>query len=274
MRSPYVDALRTQLVDAAGREHPAARGWMLRLAPIAVAAALVVAANLGLRALDLGGTEREARPPQPERLSGRTLFGGTPAPGVRYVDRSLRPQVSFQVGDELWLAHDTDRSDLLMLERRRTPTSRGERAGLAALAFARLERVTDVRTGRSVAAPADLLAWLRRHPDVRAGRSGETKVAGLPARFLDTTIAFTRPAHHDRSCEAAATALSADPTAPATPCTQLFPGSGYVSGSRIRWLFVDAGNRTLTIAIQAWNPKAYQRIAHPAQQVLRSLRIG
>lgn len=277
MTSEYIGALRAQLLEAAAREQD--RRWpprvAVRLRVLAVAAVAIAALVVGVSALDLRSDERVAKPPPPERLTGRPLFGGSLEPGVRYVTRKLDPQISFEVSDGTWFVRDATGSDSLALERRRGANTPGAETGpLAYLFFERIVRVTDPGTGRAVAAPRDLLAWLRRHPDLRAGESGRTTVAGRPARFLETTVAFTRPAQRDRVCEARLTTRSTDPNAPLPLCMKLTPDIGLPNGVRTRWIVLDVGGRPFMIEIEGWGKGPYDRVLGPAGRVLDSLQIG
>jgi hypothetical protein len=280
MTSQYVQALREQLVEAAAREAaPSRRRLVLPtlplrplLAGVAFAAALVVAL---LVVPTLGGPE-----PQPGgdggQLAGRRLFGGSLEPDVRYAALGLRPQVSFRVGDDAWLAHDNELPAALFLERRRGLRGGGPQLpSRSAVVIGRIPTVSDPASGHEIPAPRDLLGWLAAHPDLRAGRAGSTTVAGRPARFLDTTAVFTAPVRRDLVCERIFGQFNRDPQRPLRACTRLAQGVAMPRGMRTRWIVVGrTGSKPLVISVEGYGQRAFDEVLGPAQVIVHSLRIG
>ena len=138
----------------------------------AVAAAVLVAI---VAFAATGGGVRNQQPtptptPQPTPAADRDLFGGSLEPGVRYRTRAFVPALSFEVADTEWLVrgrHPAQRAHARAPQPDARPGS--ERPPDSFLTFSRITEVYDPRTGRVEVAPADLHAWMRRHPDLRVG---------------------------------------------------------------------------------------------------------
>ena len=265
----YVEQLREELVAAAAREQvrtrphvglPPLRRLAVATAGLAVAAVLVVAIAGALRS---DPVERPVTPPAPE---GRPLFGGTLFPGERYRTREFVPQLSFVVADDNWDVIDATRQDVLALTRVRRggPEPLGPRPGLV------FQRITDVfdpgvrglRAAR-ISAPADLHAWLARHPDLRVSTTEPVTVAGVTGEAFDIEVRFTRPAHSDPFCRQTFRLT----------CTFLGPRISFVDGMRVRMIQLPLEREPLTIFTVATSERKLAAADRAAAPVLDSLRI-
>jgi len=131
------------------------------------------------------------------------------------------------------------------------------------VAFDRIPRVLDPRSGREVAAPDDLVDWLSRHPDLRAGAPVRTTIAGFAATRIDTRVAFDRPAVPSVECRRNFM----------TECTQLAPLFHFSDGSRVRWYVLDGGPEPFAVTVIGFDQAAYQRALERTWPILASLRI-
>jgi hypothetical protein len=211
------------------------------------------------------GVKDDPRPPRPTPVptpaAERELFGGSLEPAVRYRTRAFVPALSFEVADTEWLVRDATLRSALTLDRRRNRTARpgSELPPRAFLTFSRITQVYDPRSGRIELAPADLHAWMRRHPDLRVGRVEPETVAGVPADSFRVLVRFRRPA------------VSAPECVPLQiTCTAIAPG---------RYFPDRAGMRTIVLATEP-DPLVIDligpsdEIEGPSAPLLRSLRIG
>jgi hypothetical protein len=229
----------------------------------AVAAAVLVAI-VAFAAAGTGVRNQQATPtptPQPTPAADRDLSVGSLEPGVRYHTRAFIPALSFEVADTEWLVRDATLRSALTLDRRRNRTARpgSELPPRAFLTFSRITQVYDPRSGRIELAPADLHAWMRRHPDLRVGRVEPETVAGVPADSFRVLVRFRRPA------------VSAPECVPLQiTCTAIAP---------VRYFPDRAGMRTIVLATEP-DPLVIDligpsdEIEGPSAPLLRSLRIG
>ena len=268
----FVDQLRSELVAAAAREQartrprlalPPLRPLVLATAGLAVTVLLVLAVAGALRS-DHDAAERPVKPPAPE---GRDLFDGTLFSGERYRTRNFVPAMSFVVSDDNWLATETPSSDVLALSR----VNRGGPgpAGLwPTLVFQRIREVydpgvRDLEAGR-IPAPADLHAWLARHPDLRVSRSEPVTVAGASGSSFFVEVRFTRPTHDDPRCRERRRRA----------CTFLGPRLSLFNHLHLRVIQLRTDPEPLTIFTVTTSPRRLDALNRVAAPVLDSLRIG
>jgi hypothetical protein len=228
----------------------------------AVAAAVLVAI-VAFAALG-SGVKTDTTPPRPTPVptpaADRDLFGGSLEPGVRYHTRAFIPALSFEVADTEWIVQDATQPNMLTLERRnRTSRPGSERPPDAFLMFSRITDVYNPRTGRVEVAPADLHAWMRRHPDLRVGAPEQVTVAGVPGESFSIGVNFTRPAVDAPDCHALL-----------LTCTAINPQRYFPDGTRMRTIVLRTEPDPLVIDLIG-NSRA---IDSPADLVLRSLQIG
>jgi hypothetical protein len=215
-----------------------------------------------------GGVKNELPPPTPTPTAPpreRDLFGGSLDPRVRYDTRAFVPALSFEVGDTEWLARDTTSADSVLLERRvRSGQPGGEYPGRSWLSFSRIPVVYDPRRDRQVAAPADLYAWMRRHPDLEVGAQHPAMVADVPGYSFTTHVRFRRPAVFAPVC-----------ILPNVPCTAIAPNRFLLNGARMRTIVLHTSDSDpLVIDLIGLAPRDLAVLGGPAAAVLRSLRIG
>ena len=228
----------------------------------AVAAAVLVAivafAATGTRVRNQQTTPTPTAQPTP--AGDRDLFGGSLEPGVQYHTRAFIPALSFEVADTEWIVQDATQPNMLTLERRnRTSRPGSERPPDSFLMFSRITDVYDPRTGRVEVAPADLHAWMRRHPDLRVGASKPVTVAGVPGESFLIRVDFRRPAVDAPDCHALL-----------LTCTAINPQRYFPDGTHMRTILLRTEPDPLVIDLIG-NAEA---IDSPAVPVLRSLRIG
>ena len=267
----FVDQLREELVAAAAREQahtrprlqlPPLRPMALATAGLALTAILVIAIAGGLRG-DRVQDERPVKPPTPE---GRPLFGGTLFPGERYRTREFAPPLSFVVADDNWDVIDATRADVLAVTRVRRggPGPLGPRPTLV---FQRLRELYEpgVRglDAARVPAPADLRAWLARHPDLRVSTTEPVTVAGVEGAAFDVEVRFSRPVHSDPFCRENFRRT----------CTFLGPELSLFDGWRLRMIQLPVEPEPLTIFTVATSPRRLAALNEVAAPVLDSLRI-
>jgi hypothetical protein len=214
---------------------------------------------------------REVQPNPPAATptpAGRDLFGGTLAPDVRYRTRAFVPTLSFKVADNRWYAGDTSLPDALVLDRRRRLEPGEFMRPLGGISFARMSEVHEpgVRglSASRVAAPADLIDWLREHPDVRVGASRPVRVANVPGERVDVEVRFTRPAHSDPFCRRRFLRT----------CALLAPGMSYFDGTRLHVTVLATEPQPLVIIVAGVNERALATVEEAAAPMLDSLRIG
>ena len=268
----FVEQLREELVTAAAREQartgprlhlPPLRPVAIAAAGLALTAILVIVIAGGLSS-DRAVDEHPAKPPSPE---GRDLFDGTLFPGERYRTRNFVPAMSFVVADDNWLATETASPDVLALSR----VNRGGPgpAGLwPTLVFQRIGEVYDpgVRDleAARMPAPADLHAWLARHPDLRVSRSEPVTVAGASGSSFFVEVRFTRPTHDDPLCRERRRRA----------CTFLGPKLSLFNHMRLRVIQLRTEPEPLTIFTVAMSPRRFDALNRATAPVLDSLRIG
>jgi hypothetical protein len=268
----FVTELRGELVAAAEREQARRMPRIERPGPrlvltAAAAAAMALIVVLAVSALNTRPLpdDRIGAEPTPE---GRDLFGGSLVPDVRYRTRAFVPTLSFAVADDLWYAGDTAQPGTLVLDRGRRlePGEFGRTPGF--LAFDRLGEVYEPHVrgleASRVAAPADLLDWLRKHPDLRVGPSEPVTVARVPGQSVDVAVRFRRPAHSDPFCRRRYLRT----------CTLLAPGMSFFNGVRLRVIALATEPQPLIIGIGGYNERARATVEKAAAPVLDSLRIG
>jgi hypothetical protein len=230
----------------------------------AVAAAVLIAivafAAAGTSVRNQQTTPTPTPTPQPTPAAERDLFGGSLEPGVRYHTRAFIPALSFEVADTEWIIQDATQPNVLTLERRnRTSRPGSERPPDSFLMFSRITDVYDPRTGRVEVAPADLHAWMRRHPDLRVGASKPVTVAGVPGESFRVAVRFRRPAVASPECRRLL-----------LTCTAINPQRYFPDGTQMRTIMLRTEPDPLVIDLIG-NAAA---IDSPAVLVLRSLRIG
>jgi hypothetical protein len=263
----FVSGLREELVSAAARRER--RALPVRpLVPVLPVAALVAAIVLVAALLNQRPTAEDDRSVAPRTGDARPLFGGTLQPGVRYGTVALVPAVTFEVGDERWIADGTENDTFLVLVRQEPrPPGRGQRPPPRGfVGVGRFPLVLDpARPGAATSAspaPADFAGWLRAHPDVDAGRPRPTRLAGLEGVVLDLTYRFARPAHPAPECRFRD-----------FRCTALRPGDWHRDGARARVWVLDSEPGPLVIAVEAIDPAAFGDLTAAAQPVLDSLEL-
>jgi hypothetical protein len=258
--------LRAELVAAAARPLPRGsasrppRRVLLPIGAIAVAAACAILAIVALRPGDRVAPPRPAHPPT---LPGRPAFDGTLESGVRYRSRVLVPPISFVPSGVPWAVQGTSSPSGMQIY----PIAPGYQPRLdrpfQQIAFARLPEVIDPASKVVQPAPADLVAWFRRHPDLRTGRPQRVTVAGRPATRLDFTV-VRNPRVDDPACVERYQLR----------CVQLAPESWIDAGSAGTVYVVQDRRGPLVIGVTSSDPKAFGRFARQAAPVIRSLRIG
>jgi hypothetical protein len=268
----FVPGLRDELVAAAEREQT--RRLPRFVLPsqrtlLAAAAAAALALIVALAAASLSTAPRESVPADPEPTpDARPLFGGTLTPDVPYTTRAFVPALSFTVADDEWYAGETELPDALVLERRPRLEPGEFQRPVGGLAFDRITEVHDPRVrgadASRVAAPGDLLDWLRRHPDLRVSRPEPTTIANVPGETVDVEVDFTRPAHGDPFCRQRYLRR----------CTLLAPGLSFFDGTRLRVTVLATEPQPLVVTVIGINQRALATVEKAAAPVLDSLRIG
>jgi hypothetical protein len=269
----FVPRLRDELVAAAEREQarrvprietPSARVVLT----VAAAAATLLLLALVAGALDTRSVDDGPRPAQTPTPEARDLFGGTLVPDVRYETRGFVPTLSFEVSDDLWYAGDTERPDALVLDRRRRLEPGEFMRPLGGIWFLRLSEVNDPGKrgldASRVAAPADLIDWMRTHPDLEVGPSRQVTVAGVPGESVDVGVSFTRPAHSDPFCRRRFLRT----------CTLLAPALSFLDGTQMRVTILATEPEPLVIMVSGVSARALATVEEAAAPVLESLRIG
>jgi hypothetical protein len=230
----------------------------------AVAAAILVAIVAFAAS---GGVQSDTPPaptPAPAPPRERPLFGGSLEPGVRYDSRAFVPKLSFVAADTEWLARDTTSADYLLLERRnRNGQPGGEYPGRSWLAFSRVPVVYDPGRGSAIAAPADLYAWMRRHPDLEVGARGSAQVAHVPADTFTVRVRFRRPAVFAPTCIVLTNA-----------CTAIAPNRSLVNGAQMRTIVLRTEPDPVVIDVVGLTRRDLEKVEAPAARVLRTLRVG
>jgi hypothetical protein len=214
-----------------------------------------------------GGVKSNTPPtptPPPALPRERPLFGGSLEPGVRYDSRAFVPKVSFVSADTEWLARDTTSADYLLLERRnRNGQPGGEYPGRSWLAFSRLPVVYGPGRGRTIAAPADLYSWMRRHPDLEVGARDSALVAHVPGDTFTVRVRFRRPAVFAPVC-----------MVPTSACTAIAPNRSLVNGMLMRTIVLRTEPDPVVIDVVGLTRRDLEKVEAPAARVLRTLRIG
>jgi hypothetical protein len=227
-------------------------------------AAAVLVAIVAFAAAGTGVRNQQTTPtptPQPTPEADRDLPGGSLEPGVRYHTRGFIPALSFEVADTEWIVTDATQPNMLTLERRnRTSSQPGTEPPLeSSMTFSRITDVYDPQTGRVEVAPADLHAWMRRHPDLRVGASKPVTVAGVPGESFLMRVDFSRPAVDAPDCHALL-----------LTCTAVNPQRYFPDGTHMRTITLRTDPDPLVIDLVG----NAGTIDSPAVPVLRSLRIG
>jgi hypothetical protein len=229
----------------------------------AVAAALLVA--IVAFAASTTVTNRSSSPtPTATPASERDLFGGSLEPRVRYRTRAFEPMLSFVPGDTEWLARDTTSPDYLLIERRnRTGQPGGEYPGRAWLVFSRLPTLYAPRRAGPIVAPANLYAWMRRHPDLTVGPRRQVVVAGRAGYRFTERVRFRRPARFPATC------IRLD-----VACTAIAPNRGLLNGARMHTFVLQMSDPyPLVIDVIGLGSRDLDEIEAPAAEVLRTLRV-
>jgi hypothetical protein len=179
------------------------------------------------------------------------------------------PTLSFEVQDGEWYVADTSATDMLALERRTPRPEPG--ADWRTLGFLSFQRITEIygpevegRTASLAPAPADLHAWLRRHPDLRVGPAAETTVAGVTGEQFDIEVRFDRPVHSDPECRRSLLRT----------CALVWAGGSFLNGTRLRMIVLRTEPAPLVITMLGWNPRDLETVAKDSAAVLETLRIG
>lgn len=194
-----------------------------------------------------------------EAESGRAepkLVTGTPKPGVEYT-ATFRPRVVMRFPDRGWeVLRDTKVyvSFFRPAESGQTPYL----SQVQPLAFVHPDQVYDARRPDTlVRAPADIEAWLRKHPAVDAGRGEAVSVGDEEAVRFE--IRGRKDGRYLEVCED-------------RPCKKLFYTSGIQvfaiqPGATIELTLVDVGGETVVIAVDP----TFREKAH---RVVETLRFG
>jgi hypothetical protein len=269
----FVSELRDELVAAAEREGARRLPRIERPGPrfvltAAAAAALALIVLLAVTALDTEPVDRGTHPAARPTPEGRELFGGQLVPDVRYRTRAFVPALSFVVGDDAWYVGETALPDALVLERRPHLEPGQFARPFGFLAFDRINEVfaPHVRglEASRVAAPADFIGWLRKHPDLRVSAPETVQVAGTPGESVDVEVRFTRPAHSDPFCRQRFLRT----------CTALAPDISFFNGVRLRVVVLATEPQPLVITTGGVSERAQATVEKAAAPVLDSLRIG
>jgi len=230
----------------------------------AVATALLVA--IVVFAASTGGVEGGSATPTPTATpeSQRDLFGGSLEPRVRFRTREFVPPLSFVVGDTEWLARDTTSADYVLIERRnRTGQPGGEYPGRSWLSFSRLPLVYETRHGTAIEAPADLYAWMRRHPDLDVGRREPATIAGVRGYVFTAHVGFQRPAVFPAVC-----------IRPDVPCTAIAPNRSLLKGAWMEtYVLRMPDGLPLVIDVTGLRRRDLNEVEVPAGELLRTLRF-
>jgi hypothetical protein len=216
----------------------------------AVAAAVLVA--IVALAAASGGVKRVTvtPTPAPAERGDRPLFGGSLEPRVRYRTRAFVPELSFAVADGEWIVPDATQPDRLLLVRRiRSGAPGGERDPRSYLSFSRAPVSAD-RLPRA----------LRSDRRLAVGRPRPTMVAGVPAESFGVGLRFPDPA---TACRALLLV-----------CTTIPPGRYLVAGTRMRRIVLSTRPGPLVVDLIGATQRDLDKVAGPAADVLRTLRIG
>ena len=153
------------------------------LLSIAAGTALVAAACLVLAAC---GNEDAAAPAagtttaETETPAGATsIQAGSLDPGAYVSGASFEPALRLTIDDPGWRALFAPDDDELALE--------NEDGRF--LAFTRVTRVVDPKTGQDVEAPDDLAGWLSEHPALQPTQSAAATVGGISGTRVDAAPA-------------------------------------------------------------------------------------
>ena len=271
----FVTTLREELVEAAEREQDRRVPRVPRPTPrlalgLAAVAALALIVALAASALNTRVSDDESRPAVTPTPEGRDLFGGTLTPDVRYRTTVFRPQLSFVVADDSWMATDTTLPDELFLSRvKRGGIQPGpEGPPIQYLGFLRIRQVADpsVRdlAASQIPVPADLYRWLRDHPDLRVGEAEPVTVAGITGQRFDVRPRFDRPAHVDPLCR----------RYQLFDCTYLAPGLSPPSGVHLRLTVLRTSPQPLVIAMAGRTASDVAAVERAAAPVLESLQVN
>lgn len=273
--SDFVTTLREELVEAAEREQDRRVPRVPRPSPrlslgLAAVATLALIVALAASALNTRAPDDEARPAVTPTPEGRDLFGGTLTPDVRYRTTVFRPQLSFVVADDSWMAQGTTLTDQLFLARVKRggiPPGPAE-PRFQELAFLRISQVADpsIRglAASQISVPADLYAWLRDHPDLRVGPAEPVTVAGIPGKRFDVRPQFDRPAHVDPWCRRNRL----------FDCTYLAPGLTPPSGAHLRMTLLRPGPQPLLIVMAGNTASDMAAVERAAAPLLQSLQVN
>jgi hypothetical protein len=269
----FVGELRDELVAAAEREQARRLPRIERPSPrfvltAAAAAALALIVLLAVTALDTAPVDRGTHPAARPTPEGRELFGGQLAPDVRYRTRAFVPTLSFVVAGDEWYVGETALPDALVLDWR-PHLEPGEFS--RPVGFLAFDRITEVYAPRvrgleasRVAAPADYIDWLRKHPDLRVSAPEPVQVADTPGEGVDVEVRFTKPAHSDPFCRQRFLRT----------CTLLAPGISFFDGVRLRVIVLATEPQPLVITVGGVNERALATVRAAAAPALDSLRIG
>jgi hypothetical protein len=273
--SDFVTTLREELVEAAEREALRRVPRVARPSPrlalgLAVVASLALIVALAASGLNTRVSDDEARPAVTPTPEGRDLFGGTLTPDVRYRTSVFRPQLSFVVADDSWMAGDTTLPDQLVLMRVKRG---GIRPGPDAprfqqLVFLRVRQVADpsVRglAASQIPVPADLHGWLSDHPDLRVGPAEPITVGGIRGEQFDVRTQFDRPAHADPWCRRNTL----------IDCTYVLPGMNPPNGVHLRMTVLRTSPQPLVIVMVGDTTSDLAAVERAATPVLDSLQVN
>ena len=153
------------------------------LLAIAVGTALVAAACLALAACGsedttapaAGATTAETQ----ASAEAMSIQAGSLDPGTYESGALFEPALRLTIDEPGWRALFAPDDDELALE--------NEDGRF--LAFTRVTRVVDPKTGRDVPAPDDLTGWLSKHPTLQPTRSAPAAVGGASGKRVDAAPA-------------------------------------------------------------------------------------
>jgi hypothetical protein len=172
------------------------------------------------------------------------------------------------VADDAWYVGETALPDALVLERR-PHLEPGEFA--RPFGFLAFDRITEVFAphvrgleASRVAAPADFIDWLRKHPDLRVSAPETVQVASTPGERVDVEVRFTKPAHSDPACRQRFLRT----------CAALAPDISFFNRTRLRVIVLATEPQPLVITTAGVSERALATVQQAAAPVLESLRIG
>ena len=184
---------------------------------------------------------------------------GTALDAGEYRTTKFTPRTTFEV-EEGWATASPELPDYFDIVR--------DKRAFAAVVFQRITTVVPPKSPDDVvAAPADLVSWLRKHPNLTVGASKKTRVGGRPATQLDVRVkqAVPRKERPD-SCDA--------------PCLPLFePSDGtpvsYAPKDQLRFVVLESRGGQVPVTITIAAPSSdFARFEPQAKKVLSTVKFA